>query len=191
MVVGPPIAVSQVPPAEEALTRDIIYIKESPGTLLKKDYQVYKGRAFIILIVLPLVFLAALYFVEGRKNRLARDSVYAGRVRAFRVSRKGMSDLKNKSRSADTKVFYETLFKVLQDYLGNRVNVPAGGITADIVDHVLAARGIDYEILAKVRALFETCDRVRFSSLAADRVKMKDDLLELREIIEYFERKKI
>jgi hypothetical protein len=191
MVVGPPIALSQVPPAEEALTRDIIYIKESPGRLLKEDYQIYKSKAFLILIVVPLVFLAALYFVEGRKNRLARDSVYAGRVQAFRVSKKGMSELKNKLKSADTKAFYETLFKVLQDYLGNRVHVPAGGITADIVDHVLAAKGIDYQVLAKARRLFETCDRVRFSSLAADRVKMKDDLLELKEIIEYFERKKI
>ena len=191
MVVGPPIAVSQVPPAEEALTRDIIYIKESPGRLLNKDYQVYKSKAFLILIVMPLAFIIALYLVEGRKNRLAHDSVYAGRVRAFRVSRKGVAELSHKLKSADTKIFYETLFKVLQDYLGNRVHVPSGGITADIVDHVLASKGIEYEVLAKIRKLFETCDRVRFSSLAADRLKMKDDLLELKEIIEYFERKKI
>jgi len=190
-VVGPSMA-SPVPAKTDGeLGRDIIYIKESPGAWLRKGQIFFRGRVFYGLIIVPLVFLAGLYVFEKRRVRFRSDTVYAGRILALKSSKKGFRNLKRQLKSADQKAFYETLFKAMQDYLGYRLNLPPAGITSDVVERTLAAKGVDMEILRKVKNLFTTCDRARFAYLRDEDYKRQDDVKELGEIVKYFERKKL
>ena len=190
-VIGPAPAAATGPAQEEALGRDIIYIKESPGRWANKDYGFYKSKVFIIIIIIPLLLLASLYFVQAGRNRMKTDTVYAGRKYALKAARKGMNALRHQLKSEDSKMFYETLFKTLQDYIGNRVSVPPAGITSDIVEYLLVSKGIEPAMLHKIKNLFEACDKARFASLETGNFKMQDDIKELEDVIKYFERKKI
>ncbi len=176
---------------EESLARDIIYIKEVPGRLARLDYQIYKKKIFIVIILLPLLFLISLYMIQKKKNKMRRDSAYAGRIASFRIAKKGLKKLRNKLKTQAPRAFYEAVFKTLQDYLGNRLDMPTAGMTSNVAEEVLASRDVDLDILRKLKGLFDTCDRVRFSFSETDEYKMKDDLLELEEVINYFERKKL
>lgn len=189
-VIGPAPGPVQTP-EKENLARDIIYIKEMPGRWLKKNYQIYKKKGFFLLLVLPLLFLGSLYIMRLERERFARDSAYAGRIVATRSARKGLKALKRKLKPEEAPVFYELLFKVLQSYLGSRLNVPPAGITSDIADNLLSSKDIDMDILRKMRNLFEVCDMARFALAKIDSFRMKDDLKEFEDIINYFERKKI
>ena len=189
-VIGP-AATESKPQAQEELARDIIYIKESPGRWVAKGRRVYRSRIFLALIIAPLVFLMSLYVIQAKRSRMARDAAYAGRVAAFRSAKRGFKGLRQKLNSSDPKVFYETLFKTLQEYLGNRLGLPPAGITADVADKALPSRGVDLDILAKVRSLFRVCDEARFAGWRPDSLRMKDDLKELEEIVRYFERRKL
>ena len=91
----------------------------------------------------------------------------------------------------DPKIFYEELFKLLQAYLGNRLNMPTAGITFDAVNQKLTEKGADLEILRKIRNLFSACDDAKFAFLQVDHRKMQGDLREFADVITYLERKKI
>lgn len=190
-IVGPAPVRETAGPKEEALTRDIVYIKESPGKWDQKERDFYKSKAIILLAVFPLIFLISLFIVEERRDSLKQDTARGRRIRALNAARAGIRSLRHQLRGDDQKVFYETVFKTLQDYLGNRLGVPAAGITSDIVEENLSAKDIDMDILRKIKNIFTTCDRAKFAFSTVDRDKMKDDMKELEEVVEYFERKKI
>jgi hypothetical protein len=185
---------SPVQPVKDAMqaeeqARDIIYIKESPGRWRVQNRRIYRSRVFYALVGLPPVLLLLLYIIQGRKNRMRRDVRYAGRVTALRIAKTAIKQLRHKLDS-DPAVVYEGIFKTLQDYLGNRFNIPPAGITYDVVNVLLASKNVAREVLRKLQNLFTTCDNVRYGFTKIDQHKLKDDLKELEEIMKYFERNK-
>jgi hypothetical protein len=191
-VVGPPpqraTKEGQVP---DDLGRDIIFIKESPGQWHRKGDAFYRTYAFGALFIIPFVMLVGLYVWQSRQNRIRSDSVYAGRLAAFRSSRRELRGLRHKLKAGNRKAFYEAVFTALQNYLGYRMSMPAHGITADVAEAALVSRDVDMEIARKVRSLFEICDEARFAFVEPDLSRMRDDLKELKEVIRYFEKRKV
>jgi hypothetical protein len=100
-------------------------------------------------------------------------------------------ELKHRLKSNDKKGFYETLFKTMQHYIGGKLYLPVAGLTFDTVEPMLRSKGVDIEIMNKIKNIFEVCDRAKFALSNIDEFKMKDDMKELEEIIRYFERLKL
>ena len=189
-VVGPAPAAPQGTEAKE-LSSDIIYIKEVSGKWVPRENQIYTKSIFWLLVIIPFLAFTALYIVVGRMNKIKYDSVYASRLTAFKVARSGMKALKHKLRSADSRVFYEALFKTMQDYLGNRLYLPPAGLTSDIVNQKLASEGVEPAMITKIRGLFTVCDEARFAFLNFNQEKMTDDYKELEDVIKYLEHKRL
>jgi hypothetical protein len=189
-VVGP-MPVPEKTQEREDLAKDILYIKESYGKWLPRDRNVFNAKLFSVLFAVPFFYLIALYAVQSRKSRLQTDSVYASRVASYRYARKGLKNLRRILSTGDQKSFYEALFKAAQDYLGARLRIPSAGLMFDAVEEALFAKEINPAVLRKVRNVFEVCDQARFALSQIDSSRMKDDVKEFEEIINYFERKKI
>lgn len=189
-VIGPVSAAVAKAPSEEKLTRDIIYIKDNIGRTRRRGSAIYKNKLFVGGMALPAIFLVIFFFVSNRKERLSRDTAYAGRVRANTIAHKAVRGLHSRLKDGET-AFYEALFHTLQGYLGNRLHVPTSGITYDAVELMLKPKDADPEILRKLKALFEVCDQSRFAGLSATEEKMKDDIKEAEEVIRYLERSKL
>jgi hypothetical protein len=188
-VIGPVSA--PVPGKEEEFKADIVYIKENLGSLTPKGRRLYRNKPLIASLVGLFIFVAALFIVRKRKEALRSDTVFARRTRALKAARKAFGKMNHQLKGGDARIFYETMFKALQEYLGDRLGLPPAGITTDVVDGILGPKEVELEILRKTRNLFEMCDRARFALLKPDELKMKDDLKELREIVAYFERLRI
>lgn len=170
---------------------DILYIKETLGRAHVKDYRIYNSISFLLIFAIPLILLVSLYVVYARKDRLRRDTRYAHRAQAFKNMRHEFFELKNRLKSNDAKLFYETLFQTMQNYLGGKLYLPVAGLTFDMVEPILRSKDINSEIINKIRDIFEVCDRAKFALSNIDGLKMKDDMRELEEIIRYFERKRL
>lgn len=191
-VIGPTPGVQAPVPAKDTdLGRDIIYIKESPGMWFKTGKVYFKTASYAAVLVLPMAAFLAIYIVQRRRMRIKNDAEYSGKIFAFKASRKGIRDLSAQLKTAEPKVFYETLFNTLQNYLGYRLQMPTAGVTASTAVQGLVERGVEPSIASKVNKLFEACDMARFAYLDVDITKMLDDKRELEDIIKYFERKRL
>ncbi|MFA6142716.1 MAG: BatD family protein [Candidatus Omnitrophota bacterium] len=189
-VVGP-VVQDNNPEERGELARDIVYIKESPGRWVPRGHDIYRGRVVPILAILPLIFLISLYFVRRQIDRIRTDTVYASRLNAVRSIKTGMGKLKHDLARSDQKVFYETLFEVLQNYLGNRLHIPPAGVTFDAIYEVLKDKDVEPDVVQKIKALFGACDESRFGFSSSEGMKMRGDVRQFEEIVKYLERKRL
>lgn len=84
--------------------------------------------------------------------------------------------------------FYDSIFRTLQEYLGNKFHLSAGVITVDVLEPYLKTKVQQDMILTSLREIFNECDLVRFASGQVLEEKMKSTFQRAQEIIDFFER---
>ena len=140
----------------ERLGQDIVYLKGAAGPV---PAPVFVGTVvFWILNWIPLCGLAGALAWKWRRDKLTGDVAYARRSRAARLARKNLNPAKS----------YEEVQRVLQEYLGNRLNIPSSGITASVVE--------ERQLPPHVRAIFDACDAARFAGAAQDVAALKQQV---------------
>jgi hypothetical protein len=146
----------------EVLGRDIVYIKDEVGAVKRGDGHLYKSKGFLLIQLLPLFGFAGVLVYQRRRDRFATDRAYARQYHAPRKAKKGLAHAQKLIASGQSEEFCSTVFKTVQEYLGDRFDLPFAGITIEIVDS-LRSQGAAEEILEKLAAFFEACDRIRFA----------------------------
>jgi len=174
----------------ENLGEDIVYLKDSIGALRKKGGYLYRKVVFKIFVILPLSILVIAFIFRRHQERLSTDIKYARRLRAPKKARRGLHEANSFLETGNTEAFYQAIFKTLQEYLGNRFHLASAGITAGVVDTVLKERGLDQEILSKLRIFFQDCDQARYAPSSISRDQMLTTFRLAEEIIDYLERNK-
>jgi hypothetical protein len=142
---------------EEKLGQDIVYLKGNLGPVPSAT-PFCATPTFWALNTMPVLALLGGMGWKKRTDRFRGDVAYARRVRAARDARKLLV-------AATT---YDEVQHALQSYLGDRLNIPAAGITASIVEEQLLPHGVNRELAADLKACFETCDTARFAGGSAD-----------------------
>ena len=61
--------------------------------------------------------------------------------------------------------FFATLFRLLQEQLGERLDCSASSITEAVIDERLARLGAPEATLAGLRELFQLCNQARYAPL--------------------------
>jgi hypothetical protein len=141
---------------DEKLGQDIVYLKGDLGPAAS-TVSLYATPVFWVLNVSPVLALLGGIGWKRRTDRLRGDVAYARRSRAA----------KNARRLLAAATSYDQIQHALQDYLGDRLNIPTGGITASVVDEQLVPHGVNGELAAQVKVCFEACDTARFAGGAA------------------------
>jgi hypothetical protein len=61
--------------------------------------------------------------------------------------------------------FFATLFRLLQEQLGERLDCPASAITEAVIEERLRPRGVPEATLNALRELFQTCNLARYAPI--------------------------
>jgi hypothetical protein len=162
-------------PAEK-LGQDIVYLKGDLGPVAATAWF-YSTTAFWVLNVLPVFSLAGLVVWKRRVDKLRGDVAYARRSRAAKNARKMLAEANS----------FDQIQRALQSYLGDRLNIPASGITASIVDEQLVPRGLNGDSVALLRACFEACDNARFAGVGNDETAMRATREKVKKLIDELE----
>ena len=173
---------------QEKIGRDLIYIKESSGKFKKKGSFLYKNLGYLLLHSIPFLILSFVFTIHSRSERLRTDERYARHASAPKKARAGLKEASRLLKQKKSGEFYSALFKTIQEYLGDRYLLAAGGITANIVDELLKDKGIKTDILDKLERLFADCDMARYAASQFGTKEMEETFGHLREIIDYMER---
>ena len=119
------------------------------------------------------------------------DKSYARSLKAPKKAKIGLTEAKTHLGKGEILPFYDAIFKTLQEYLGDRFNLPKGSLTANVVEDRLRPSGCDEKILNVVSDVFSKCEMARYASTVPKREECKDVMKEVRKIIDYMERVKL
>ncbi len=178
----------QKPAAPEKFGQDIVFIKDQPGSLRKLGSHLYKNPFLIFLQILLLVGWIGLAVFYRYQQRMQSDVVYARRLLAPKKAHKGIEQARQNLESGRGKEFYDTVFRTLQEYLGNKLHLSSGAVTLDGIEKEFQKHRIGLDSLQKIKTVFTECDMVRYASHPSDFSKMQVVLKRVEEIIDDLER---
>jgi len=148
---------------EVTLTRkDIRYIKTDISSL-KKDLLFLDNKLFLSFLFFPLFVLFACFWMDRRAQKLQGDPRYARLKRAHGLARKKLAQARLHNQKGEEKEFYAAISKSLTEYIADKLNVQAAGITSPQMIEQLRDMQIPEEMLTQFKKCLDECDYARFA----------------------------
>ena len=152
-------------PGEEvrALGSDIRYIKPDRMHLADQGLLLYQRSGFWLLQLIPVLGVAGAYAYRRHRVRLEGDVAYARRRRSRSEAQRRLGKAKGLMEAGDSAGFHGEVHRSLSQFVADRTNRAAAGLTADQIGAVLVERGVDAQVIAGVQDVFYQCDQARFA----------------------------
>ena len=180
-VAAPATTAAQAPPPAQ----EIVNIKVRPGSLALVGPPWLRRPGFLAWqAVAPLAWICALLWRRQKEN-LASNPRLRRRREVARLVRLGLAELP--ARARDAEAFYAAVFRLLQEQLGERLDLPASAITEAVLEEA-RGRGLGQPAEALLRELFHACNQFRYTpehtaqELASLIPKVKTALHELQKM---------
>jgi hypothetical protein len=173
--------------AVEAQRRDLAFIKPLRGKLSIGRPRLDRRASFMALLVLPLILSPVLIGVRRYRTRLSQDRGLVRARRARRLARKRLDATGHRIGVGDAAAFHEAVARALVEYVADRFDRSPAGLTYDVADELLAARGVDLAARSRFRSCLEACDFARFVPEAGTASRKTETLKEARAIVDLLE----
>lgn len=149
---------------EEQPAREIVHIKPQLGELQAVSAPLVRQPWFLILQgAAPLIWIASL-ILRKRKESLANNPQLRRQREVEQIVKRGLRELSNQAAANESERFFATVFRLLQEQIGERLDLPASGITEEVVEEKLLPMGVSAATLATTQELFQTCNQARYTS---------------------------
>jgi hypothetical protein len=158
----PVIAANNNSAPQNQTPQDILPIKENLGTLATETTPLLTHPAFLVTQSLPVLAFLAAFIWRKRTDNLANNPRLRRQRAVAQMIEIGIGDLKKFAAENNSEQFFATLFRLLQEQLGERLDCPASSITEAAIDD-LASRGAPENLLADLRELFQLCNQARYA----------------------------
>ena len=163
---APVIAATKTPNPQAPLPQlDILPIKEQPGSLTPAGPPLLTRPVFLAMQSVPVLAWLAAFVWRKRTDSLANNPRLRRQRRVAQLVREGLNDLHRLAAENNPAEFFATLFRLLQEQLGERLDCPASSITEAVIDERLAPLGAPETTLAGLRELFQLCNQARYAPL--------------------------
>jgi hypothetical protein len=151
---------SQTPPPQ-----DILPIKEQFGALVPVGPPLLTRPAFLALQGVPVLAWLAAFVWRKRTDSLANNPRLRRQRRVAGLVQSGLNDLRRLAAENNSAEFFATLFRLLQEQLGERLDCPSSSITEAVIDERLVLLGTPEPVLASLRELFQLCNQARYAPM--------------------------
>lgn len=142
--------------------REIVHIKPALGKVVRAEPPLLLRPGFWVLQALgPLLWVGA-WVWRRRRDNLANNPRLVRQREVARLVRQGLKELPALARANKKDDFYAAVFRLLQEVLGERLDLPASGITEIVVESLNDAN-VDPAALSSARELFKACNQYRYA----------------------------
>ncbi|HEY1170399.1 MAG TPA: BatD family protein [Verrucomicrobiae bacterium] len=149
---------------EQAVVKDILHIKPHFGTLANVSNPVVVKPVFWVMSLLPLLAWAWLVFWRRQTERAGRDPRALRAKAVAQGEAAGLAQLGELASAGKSKEFFDLLTKLLQERLGERLDMPASAITESVVDERLGK--VDAGLRSELHELFQACNQARYAPVS-------------------------
>ena len=145
--------------------QDIIHIKPRLGTVAQIGPPLVQQPWFLALQAVPLLAWLSTVVWRRRTELLANNPRLRRRRQVAQIMRQGLVELRHLAADNNSDAFFATLVRLLQEQLGERLDLPASAITEAVIEERLRPRGVPEATLASLRELFQTCNMARYAPI--------------------------
>ena len=146
------------PPAQ-----DIVHIKPRLGMVAQIGPPLVLQPWFLALQAVPvLAWLSALIW-RRRTEMLANNPRLRRQRQVAQIIRQGLLELRQLASDNKSEDFFAALFRLLQEQLGERLDLPASAITEAVIEEHLRPRGVPEATLSALHELFQSCNLARYA----------------------------
>lgn len=169
---------------------DIRYLKQANLDLSRhRKKPLYKHPVFITAQLLPLICFLFTWVYSFRTEKLASDLKYARFTRAYKTARKGLKQTLKLIQPEKAKQFHDSLAVVFTEYIADKLNLSAAGLTLNALVETLKTRGIETAMIDKIKELWQEYDFARFApSSHRDKTHMENIYKNTEELISRIEK---
>jgi hypothetical protein len=153
--------------------QDIRHIKSAPRALHSYDRPLFQNTLFWFTWTIPPLILLGAFGYQRSQRRLRDDVAYARNRRSGKQAQKRLRTARRLLREDDADAFYGEVSRALREYLGDKMNVSARGLTLNDIRQALQGRGADQQLVEQVIACCEAGDMGRFAPGAGTQEDMK------------------
>ncbi len=159
----PPILSSTTGNDGQPPSQDIAYIKARPGMLSQISAPLVRQTWFMALQGVPVLTWLSLLIARKQKERLASNPRLRRQREVEKSVRDGLKEMRRLAAANESEPFFAALFRILQEQLGERLDLPASAITEAVVEERLRPLAVPEETLGLVRELFQSCNQARYA----------------------------
>jgi hypothetical protein len=169
-------------------SQDIVPNKQRLGTVAHIGPPLVQQTWFLTLQGVPVLAFISAVLLRRRSENLANNPRLRRQRQVAVVVRDGLAQLRQLAAANKSEDFFATLFHLLQEQLGERLDLPASAITEAVVEERLRPRGVSDEVLSPLQDLFQTCNLARYApiktseELAAVIPRLESVLRQLQEL---------
>ncbi len=164
----PPTIASAARRAEADLpapAQDIVPIKTRLGNIAQISAPLIRQPWFLALQTLPVLALVTSVIVRRRAENFANNPRLRRQKQVAQLVRDGLEELRQLAADNKSELFFATLFRLLQEQLGERLNLPSFAITEAVVDEHLQPRQAPETTVVQLRELFQSCNLARYAPI--------------------------
>ena len=159
----PALAASKPAAPENQTQQDVLPIKQNLGTLTAGAAPLMVHPAFLATQSLPVLAFLAAFIWRKRTDHLANNPRLRRQRAVAALVASGLDDLKKYAAANQSDEFFATLFRLLQEQLGERLDCPASAITENVIEEHPVLRGAPKTTLDGLRELFQLCNQARYA----------------------------
>ena len=141
---------------------DILTIQHHLGSLGQALPLVARPNFWLLHSIPLLLWLGALLW-RRKTNALANNPRLRRKRQVAERTRAGLAKLDNLAKQEETAEFHAELADLLREQLGLRLDIPAEGITADIVHSPAASNKLGEGTRSDIRKLFAASDQATYA----------------------------
>ena len=185
---SPTIAANGAALDSQKPTQDIVHIKPRLGNVSRSSPVWVRQTWFIALQGLPVLALIGAVIWRKRSDALANNPRLRRQKQVAQIVGDGLEQLQQLAATGKADAFFATAFRLMQEQIGERLNLPASAITEAVVDEKLRARGLREAGADVLHELFQSCNQARYApeesaqKLEAVIPKLKMALRDLQEV---------
>lgn len=155
--------------AETSVARnDIVHIKTEPGVLASLSQPLLRQGWFLLLQAIPLGGVVGLTLWRKRQDQLVRNPKLRRKIEVQHSIRNGLTELRQLASRDRSEEFHALLFRLMQEQIGERLDLPASAITEAVLDERLPRRGASPELIDRLHRLFQVTNQARYAPVATD-----------------------
>ncbi len=161
----PTIVLNPIDSKDTPAAREIVHLKTYPGAIRAVQPPLLRQTWFLAWQSVPILAWMAALLVRRRTDSWANNPRRRRQHQVVQFIAETLPEMHRLAQARQAELFFAGLFRLLQEQLGERLNLPASAITEAVIEDRLRPLGVPEPTLILVRDLFQSCNQARYANL--------------------------